>query len=88
MKKFAIVSGFLAFGSSMFARSKYCLDNAPALAGSVVIGAILTFIIVLIFSKLLPKNNKVASCITNIVILILWVVASFFVCFLIRTFLY
>lgn len=88
MKKINLISGFLVLSSRVFARSEYCLDNAPALAGSVIIGAVLTFILVLFFSKLLPRKNKIISCLSNLFILILWAAASYFVCYLIRTYLY
>lgn len=84
-----IVFLIIMFGfGSIFAESHYCLDNAPAFAGSIVLGAVITFLIVLIFSKILPKKNKSASCFTNILIFILWLVLSYLVCFLFRTFLY
>ncbi len=89
MKKLAILISFLLFTfATASARSQYCLDSAPALAGSVVLGTIFTFFLVLILAKLLPKKNKLASCLTNILILVLWIVACYFVCFLIRMIFY
>lgn len=88
MKKtiFVLQISFLAL--PLFARSAYCLNNALALAGSIVGGSVLTFITVLVFAKLLPKKNKITSCLTNIAILILWSFCCYFVCYLIRKFLY
>ncbi|HPR18092.1 MAG TPA: hypothetical protein PLD62_07590 [Candidatus Cloacimonadota bacterium] len=89
MKKLLLTSGLLVAAiGSLFARSKYCLDNCVALAASVVVGTLIAFFTVLLISKILPRKKKAASCLTNILILIFWIACCFLVCFLIRTFLY
>lgn len=87
MQKSIIVTlGIILFiaGELMAKTSVYCIHNAPALAGSVVLGTFLAFIVSIILSKIIRTRNKAASFFINIFLIIVWLLCCYFVCYLIR----
>jgi hypothetical protein len=86
MKKYLLTVLFLwvTIGSAFAKTSIICIHNPSALAGTILVGTVLSFFVANLLSRIFKTKNKAASFIFNLFLVAVWAGCCLLVCYLIR----